>query len=135
MGGRSSGYAVETQELIAIFEGFSGTLPLAQRTAAKHWVEIFQIESRNSHLRENKGIQHLQLDILLQNLSVVYHSQLCDDITKKNIINELVFRGILKEKEEPPSPRIYRAPSEIDLQKFQEIISEKLDSYSALAAD
>jgi len=131
----ASGYAVETQELISIFAGFGGVLPLAQRTTAKHWVEIFQIESRNPHLHEDKGIQHLQLDMLLQSLSAIYHSQLCDAITKKNITNELVLKGILKEKEEPPPPQIYRAPSEIDLQKFQKIISEKLDSYSALAAD
>jgi mannosyl-3-phosphoglycerate synthase len=131
----ASGYAVETQELISIFAGFGGVLPLAQRTAAKHWVEIFQMESRNPHLHKDKGIQHLQLDMLLQSLSAVYHSQLCDAITKKNITNELVLKGILKEKEEPPPPQIYRAPSEIDLQKFQKIISEKLDSYSALAAD
>jgi mannosyl-3-phosphoglycerate synthase len=67
----ASGYAVETQELISIFAGFGGVLPLAQRTAAKHWVEIFQIESRNPHLHEDKGIQHLQLDMLLQSLSAV----------------------------------------------------------------
>ena len=47
-----------------------------------------------------------------------------------------IAQGILKQKkEEPPPPVIYRAPCEINLEKFQEIMSENLASYSALAKD
>jgi len=51
----ASGYAVEPQELISISEGFGGVLPMAHPTTAKHGVEIFQTETRNPHLHEEKG--------------------------------------------------------------------------------
>lgn len=132
----ASGYAVETRELLSIFEGFGGVLPLVKHAAVKHGVEIFQIETRNPHLHEDRGTGHLQADMLLPSLSVVYYSQLCDEDTRESIIKELISQAILKQKkEEPPPPVMYRAPSEINLQKFQEIMSENLASYSALAED
>ena len=132
----ASGYAVEPQELLSIFEGFSGVLPIAQTKATKHGVEIFQIESRNPHLHEEKGAQHLQEEMLLPGLSAIYHSALCDENTRKSILKELISRKIIKKKGEmPPQPRQYKALRSIALQKFQGAMSDKLESYSALAAD
>jgi len=132
----ASGYAVETRELLSIFEGFGGVLPLAQPTVVKQGVEIFQIETRNPHLHEERGTKHLQADMLLPSLSAVYWSQLCDGDTRENIIDELISQGILKQKkEEPPTPKMYRSPCEVNLEKFQEIMSENLASYSALAEE
>ncbi len=132
----ASGYAIETRELLSIFEGFGGVLPLAQPPAVKQGVEIFQIETRNPHLHEERGTKHLQAEMLLPSLSAIYYSQLCDGYTRENIINELIAQGILKQKkEEPPPPVIYRAPGEIDLKKFQEVMPENLTPYSALAED
>jgi len=69
-------------------------------------------------------------------LSAVYFSQLCDGETRENIIDELISHGILtQKKEEPPPPVMYRAPCEIDLKKFEEIVSEQLPSYSAVIKD
>jgi len=126
----ASGYAIETKELISIFEGFGGVLPLAKRTPAKHGVEIFQLETRNPHLHEDKGVEHLQLDMLIPSLSAVYHSKLCDDTTKKSIINELITQGAISKKNELIPPREYRPPGEIDFKKFEKIISENMSSYS-----
>jgi len=72
----ASGYAVEPQELLSIFEGFSGVLPMAQTKATRQGVDILQIESRNPHLHEEKGGQHLQEEMLLPGLSSIYHSKL-----------------------------------------------------------
>ncbi len=132
----ASGYAVEPQELLSIFEGFSGVLPIAQTKATKHGVEIFQIESRNPHLHEEKGSQHIQEEMLLPGLSAVYHSALCDENTRKSIVRELIYQKVIKKKEEmPPQPKLYKALRSINLQKFREIMSDKMESYSALAAD
>ena len=131
----ASGYAVETQELLSIFEGFGGVLPLPKTAAAKHGVEVFQIETRNPHLHEEKGAEHLQLEMLAPSLSAVYHSRLCDDTTKENITGELVYSGIIKEGEKPPKSRLYKAPSDIQFNKFAGEMAEKLDLYSALAED
>ena len=126
----ASGYAIETKELISMFEGFGGVLPLTKSTSAKHGVEIFQIETRNPHLHEDKGIEHLQLDMLIPSLSAVYHSRLCDAITKESIINELIAQGAIKEKEDLLPPVEYRPPGEIDFKKFERVILENFSSYS-----
>jgi len=132
----ASGYAVEPQEILSIFEEFGGVLPIAQTKVTKHGVEILQIESRNPHLHEEKGARHLQEEMLLPALSAIYHSALCDENTKKNIFKELVSQKIIKKKEDmPPQPKQYRALRSINLQKFQQYMSDKLESYSALAAD
>ena len=132
----ASGYAIETRELLSIFEGFGGVLPLVQHPAVKHGVEIFQIETRNPHLHEERGPKHVQAEMILPRLSAIYQSQLCDGETSEHLINALLEPGILKQKkEEPPPPVIYRAPGEIDLKKFQEVMPENLTPYSALAED
>lgn len=131
----ATGYAVEPQELLSIFEGFGGVMPMAQSAAAKHGVEIFQIETRNPHLHEEKGTKHLHEEMLLPGLAAIYHSPLCVDTVRDNIVRELVSTGVLKDNEEPAKPRLYDAPRSIDMSKFQEVMAEKLDSYSALAAD
>lgn len=132
----ASGYAVETQELLSIFEGFGGVLPMTRTKGLKSGVEIFQIETRNPHLHEERGRKHLEAEMLVPSLSVIYYSQLCHEDTRGKIINELVSQGILKhKKEEPPPPVIYRSPSDINMEKFAEVMSENLASYSALAED
>jgi mannosyl-3-phosphoglycerate synthase len=129
----AAGYAVETQELMSIFEGFGGTLSLPRGAAVKHGVEVFQIETRNPHLHEERGAEHLQADMLLPSLAAVYHSPVSDEKTRQDILNELKLQGILKGRRKPPRPRRYRAPGEIDMDKFKEVISQGLDSYSAQA--
>ena len=132
----ASGYAIEPQELLSIFEAFGGVLPMAQTAVAKHGVEIFQIESRNPHLHEEKGSQHLNEEMLLPGLSAIYHSALCDEGTKEGILKELISQGLIKdEKETPPRPELYKAPRSVDLNKFHEIMADKMETYSALAVD
>ena len=128
----ASGYAVEPQELISIFEGFGGILPMAHPTAARHGVEIFQTETRNPHLHEEKGGQHLLTEMLLPGLGAVYHSPLCDDETKQVITNELLQQNALKPGEEPPKPRLIAPLKNVDLKKFTATMAENMASYSAL---
>ena len=51
----ATGFAVEPEELMAIFEGFGGILPSADPQASKAGVEIFQIETKNPHFHEERG--------------------------------------------------------------------------------
>ncbi len=132
----ASGYAIEPQELLSIFEAFGGVLPMAQTVAARHGVEIFQIESRNPHLHEEKGSRHLQEEMLLPALSAIYHSALSDKNIKTSIIKELITQELIEdEKEIPPQPELYKAPRSIDLPKFHEMMADRLEAYSALAVD
>ncbi len=73
----ASGFAVEPYELVAIFEGFGGVLPTVYKTAANHGIEIFQIETRNPHLHEEKGVEHVR-EVLTPGLSAIYHSPICE---------------------------------------------------------
>ena len=122
----ASGYAVEPQELVSIFEGFGGILPMAHPTAARHGVEIFQTETRNPHLHEEKGGQHLLTEMLLPGLGAVYHSPLCDDETKQVITNELLQQNALKPGEKPPKPRLIAPLKNVDLKKFTATMAENM---------
>jgi len=127
----ASGFAVEPQELISIFEGFSGTLPTANQAAAKQGIEIFQIETRNPHLHEEKGMQHLE-GMLLPGLGAIYHSPLCEEETKQMILGELLQWNAIKPEEVPPKPHLSAPPKKINLQKFTKIMEAQMESYSAL---
>jgi mannosyl-3-phosphoglycerate synthase len=131
----AAGYAVETQELLSICEGFGGVLPLKKGAAVKNGVEIFQIETRNPHLQEERSSDHLQIDMLLPSLSAVYHSPLCDDTTRDTIREDLFLRGIINEDEEPPPPKMYRAPGEIAFDKFAAVIEKNMEAYRPVAFD
>ena len=127
----ASGYAVEPQELISIFEIFGGILPTRHIKVMEQGIDIFQIETRNPHLHEDKGDEHLQ-EMLLSAMSTIYHSPLCDEGAKQAILAELVSHGILKEGEEPAPVHINAAPKAIDTDKFTNAIREDLDKYHVL---
>jgi mannosyl-3-phosphoglycerate synthase len=128
----ASGYAVEPQELMSIFEGFGGILPMAHATAAKRGVEIFQTETRNPHLHEEKGGQHLLVEMLLPGLGSIYHSPICEEETKQAIIDELLQQNAIQPEEEPPKPRLITPLKTINLNKFTKIMEEHMKSYSVL---
>jgi mannosyl-3-phosphoglycerate synthase len=127
----ASGYAVEPQELISIFEGFGGILPIMQPTAAKHGVEIFQTRTRNPHLHEERGGRHLLVEMLLPSLGSVYHSPLCEKETKRLIIDELMQQKAIKPDAEPPKPRLIAPPQTINLKSFTSVMAEHMGLYSA----
>ena len=127
----ASGYAVEPQELVSIFEGFGGVLPIAHQTASKHGVEVFQVETRNPHLHEEKGERHLA-GMLSSGLGAIYHSPLCEEETRKVVLSELLQQNAIKPDEEPPKPHVSAPLKKVNLQKFKEVMEEHMGSYSAL---
>jgi len=128
----ASGYAVEPQELISIFERFGGVSAMANPTAIKHGVEIFQTETRNPHLHEERGGQHLLVEMLLPSLGSIYHSQLCSEETRRLIIDELLLQNVIQTNEEPPKPRLLAPLRTINLKRFTSVMAEHMNSYSAL---
>lgn len=127
----ASGYAVEPQELVSIFEDFGGILPTKNRRAMEQGIDIFQIETRNPHLHEEKGDEHLQ-GMLLAAMSTIYHSPLCVAELKQVILAELVKQGILKEGEEPLPVHIAIPPKKANPNKFLSAIQGELDKYYVL---
>jgi len=127
----ASGYAVEPQELVSLCEDYGGVLPTANHRIAKDGIEIFQVESRNPHFHEERGIVHLR-HMLLQGLSTVYHSKLCDEDTKKLVLRELSAQRARKRGEEPAKPHINPPLHNMNIKGFINFMAERMDSYSAL---
>jgi mannosyl-3-phosphoglycerate synthase len=127
----ASGYAVEPQELVSIFEGFGGVLPFAHQGGAKRGVEIFQIETRNPHLHEDRGTEHLQ-GMLVPGLGAIYHSPLSEAETRQVVAGELVQQNAITSDEKPPKPHTYAAPRTLNLKKFSAVLQEHMPSYSVL---
>jgi len=127
----ASGYAVEPQELVSIFEGFAGILPELDRRATEQGIDIFQIETRNPHLHEEKGSEHLQ-GMLLAAMSTIYHSPLCGEKTKQAILAELIKQQILEEAEEPPPIQLISPLKRVDTGRFISHMRENFSKYSVL---
>jgi len=125
-----SGYAVEVQELMSIFEQFAEILPISDKTVAEKGVELIQTETVNPHLHEERGGEHLVQDMLLPSLSVIYHSPLCELSTKHLIFNQLLEQECLKPTDEVPKMRLIPPPQKADMQKFARAIEAQLPEYS-----
>jgi mannosyl-3-phosphoglycerate synthase len=126
----ASGYGVETQELVSIFEQFGGILPIADKATAKKGVEIIQTETLNPHLHEERGGEHLLQEMLLPSLSVIYHSPLCEQSTKDIIIKQLLDQECLKPGEEVPRMRLIPPPQKANMDKFAQSFETRLPLYS-----
>jgi len=127
----ASGFAVEPQELISIFEGFGGILPAAHPAAAKQGIEIFQIETRNPHLHEDRGRMHLRR-MILPVLSVIYHSALCNSGLRQQISTGLIDQSVLHPEGEVPRPHLISPPKKVNVKGFASFMKDHLPTYSAL---
>lgn len=127
----ASGYAVEPQELVSIFEQFGGSLPSKYVDVMKHGIDLFQIETRNPHLHEDKGLEHLE-EMLLAGLSTIYHSPLCDKETKQLVISQLTTQKALKPKQKPANPHLSRSLREANTQEFIKFMETHMETYFAL---
>lgn len=112
----SSGYSIEPFEIIYILENFG-------KSDGNKIVEIFQIETLNPHIHENKGKEHIN-NMIHDSLSTIYHSKLANKNIKLEIIEELKKRNVLKDKEEPKK-NIMMSPIEtLDEKSFIEIVRD-----------
>lgn len=124
----ASGYAVESQELMSLFENFGGILPTKESRVVEQGIDVLQIETRNPHLHEERGNQHLN-EILLSSMSTIYHSPLCGREVKQAILAELISQGILKDGESPPPVRIHSPLNKAKVSKLVSIVKRDLYKY------
>ncbi|HKU50127.1 MAG TPA: mannosyl-3-phosphoglycerate synthase [Nitrososphaera sp.] len=124
----SSGYSIECNEFVDIFEKFGGILPSAYPRAMDKGVEIFQIETRNPHFHEEKGAAHLN-EMVEASLSVIQNSAICPDELRNHIIDEL------KQKDEKSSRknqgkkyRVMDPINTIDMTDFEKGVREKAET-------
>ncbi len=113
----ASGYAIEPQEFLTLFEKYGGALPTSDINEGAG-IEILQIETRNPHLHEEKGQEHIH-EMLHASLGAIYHSPICTDDLKEVILKELLEQGIIKEGEEPEKPNLMGPLMCMDFDKFR----------------
>jgi mannosyl-3-phosphoglycerate synthase len=126
----ASGYGIETQELISILEQFGGILPVKKKTVTDRGIDIFQTETINPHLHEERGEEHLMQEMLLPSLSIIYNSPICESSTKQRIFDQLVEQKCLKPDEEVPVVRLIPPPQQVDMHRFAQHLEPQLPIYS-----
>ncbi len=113
----SSGYSIETCHFINLMEKFGGITKSPFPEVMRQHVDVYQIESRNPHLHESKGEDHVE-DMIYASLQVIYHSHLCPKPIRDEILDELLHRKIIEKGEIPAKPMYYPALNKLDFKKF-----------------
>ncbi len=128
----SSGYAIESYEIVNILEEFGGIIPTDNQDAMDKGVEIMQVETRNPHFHEDKGDDHLK-EMVVGSLGSIYHSKICPPKVRERILEALRSKNMLEEnqqqqqqqqQQEPPVPHKIEPFKDIDVRIFAKVLSK-----------
>ena len=121
----SSGYAIESYEIVNILEEFGGIIPTVNQDAMDKGVEIMQVETRNPHFHEDKGDDHLK-EMVVGSLGSIYHSKICPPKVREKILEALRSKNMLEEnqQQEPPIPHKIEPFKDIDVRRFAKVLSK-----------
>ncbi len=119
----SSGYAIESYEIVNILEEFGGIIPTVNQDAMDKGVEIMQVETRNPHFHEDKGDDHLK-EMVIGSLGSIYHSKICPPKVREKILEALRSKNMLEENQEPPIPHKIEPFKDIDVRRFAKVLSK-----------
>lgn len=123
----SSGFSVETYEIVNLLEQFGGILPTDNQDAMDKGVEVMQVETRNPHFHEEKGDAHLK-EMINGSLGCIYHSKICHPKLQEKILEELRNKSTIDQGEEPHSLGKIRPFKDIDIKLFNKKLHEKATS-------
>jgi mannosyl-3-phosphoglycerate synthase len=121
----SSGYAIESYEIVNVLEEFGGIIPTVNQDAMDKGVEIMQVETRNPHFHEDKGDDHLK-EMVIGSLGSIYHSKICPPKVREKILEALRSKNMLEEsqQQEPPAPHKIERFKDIDVRQFAKVLSK-----------
>jgi mannosyl-3-phosphoglycerate synthase len=121
----SSGYAIETYEIVNVLEEFGGIIPTANQEAMDKGVEVMQVETRNPHFHEDKGDDHLK-EMVVGSLGSIYHSKICPPKLREKVLEALRSKNMLEEnqQQEPPAPLKIEPFKDIDVREFAKVLSK-----------
>lgn len=120
----SSGYSIETYEIVKILEEFGGIISTHNLEAMDKGVEVMQVETRNPHFHEDKGEEHLR-EMVLASLGSIYHSKICPQKLRRKIVESLQSRRMLDEGlEEPPAVGKMQPFKDVDLKFLAKVLSK-----------
>jgi len=124
----STGYSIEPFELVYLFETF-GRWQEGEKYADvyEQGIEIYQIETLNPHLHEDKGSEHVA-EMILSSLGTIYHSELANEPLRRQILEDLRIHGLLGKDEEPPKPRVMGPVGGIDLKRWLKVLENNSET-------
>lgn len=121
-----TGYSIEPYHFVYLFDQFGiGTEDRTDSDALSRGIEVFQIETLNPHLHEEKGEEHVN-SMLVSSLSTIYHSRLCNDDIKAEIAREV--KSIPLDGPKVMNP-IMPPIGEIDTTKFMDLLESGAETY------
>lgn len=124
----STGYSIEPFELVYLFERFGRWEKVEEyQDVYEQGIKVFQIETLNPHLHEEKGQKHVK-DMILMSLAAIYHSRLASENLRKRILDDLKIHGILGEEEEPKKPTVMRPIKDINAEKWMKVLEDNSES-------
>lgn len=119
--GWSQGYSVEPNQFVYMFEQYGGVLEPDNPALLSKAINVYQIESRNPHMHESKGEEHVA-KMIEASLSVIYHSPLANDKVKRAIEHELHSRDIRHKGDPIPEMRHYPPLCQMNMTAFREVL-------------
>ncbi|HJH26318.1 MAG TPA: mannosyl-3-phosphoglycerate synthase [Methanophagales archaeon] len=122
----STGFSIEPYHFVYLFDEFGlKAEKMAYPDAANAGIEIFQIETLNPHLHEEKGEEHIK-DMLLGSLGTIYNSKLCNDYVRSKVLEEL--GGTLDTWEKPQGVAVMPPIGGIDADRFMNVLERKSET-------
>ena len=123
----STGYSVEPYHFVCLFDNFGlGVENVTDTEAANAGIEIFQIETLNPHIHEEKGGMHIR-NMLLGSLQTIYHCSLCNDYVREKVLEEL---GDILEWDKPKQNLIMPPFGNIDAHRFMKLLESTAETYA-----
>ncbi len=123
----AAGYAVETHHYVNLLEQYGGIIEAGPTTDVSEKITVCQIESRNPHMHDSKGDEHVE-DMIDASLSVIYHSPLCPGSLKEEIMENVRLRHGGDAPDELAPVRMYPSLSKMNVDTFLECCNEALAS-------
>lgn len=123
----TSGYSIETREFIDILEKFGGLAPSEYPQIIDKGVEIFQIETRNPHFHEDKGVAHLN-EMLEASLATIFCSKICPPDLKEALQDQL--KHVTKKRTDYGKKYYMLEPiNTIHMPEFEKGVREKASTF------
>jgi mannosyl-3-phosphoglycerate synthase len=124
----AGGFAVEPFQFVELFEQFGGVLPSVDGEVMARNVTVQQIESRNPHFHDNKGDEHV-VSMRMQALNVLFHSPLCPDALRQEILEFMRLNDTLAPDAQPPVERVYPPVGTLTLDRLFDGLSAEAESF------
>ncbi len=123
----STGYSIEPYQLVYLLEEFwKGETKFKE--AVTSGIEVYQIETLNPHIHEEKGDEHIK-EMLLQSLATIYHSKLSNEKLRNDIAEELKRNGVIKRRSEIKKNQIMPPINSIDIKEFSKLLDEYSETF------